>query len=207
VRRAGLAILGVYALALSACHRPAPALPPAPEPTPAPVEVKAPPSAEEKELMAALAIEGSQALGGLSAQSDVHHGSTWLKGNVPDARSTAYLLLGKLGEGGASTLRFVVRYEGKQPANLGSCTVIVDGVNVGSFSPAPNRVDQPADGLRQLADIHFDDVRPIALAMINGQSVVIRTADAKEIRLGRAELDEMRRVLSAYLHLQAQPGN
>lgn len=54
----------------------------------------------------------------------------------------------------------------------------------------------------QLADIHFDDVRPAVLAMINGQSAVIRTADGKEIRLGRAELDEMRRVLSAYLHLQ-----
>ena len=205
MRRAGLAILGVYALALSACHRPAPALPPAPEQTPAPVEVKAPPSAEEQEVMAALAMEGAQALGGLSAQSDVHHGATWLKGNVPSEGSTAYLYLGKLGETGASTLRFVVRYEGKQPANLGSCTVIVDGVEVGSFSPAPNRVDQPADGVRQLADIHFDDVRPIVLAMLNGQSVTIRTTDGKEIRLGHAELDEMRRVLSAYLHLQAPP--
>ena len=206
MRRAGLAILGVYVLALSACHRPAPALPPAPEPTPIPVEVKVPPSAEEKEVMAALAMEGAQALGGLSAQSDVHHGATWLKGNVPSVGSTAYLYLGKLGETGASTLRFVVRYAGKQPANLSNCTVIVDGTELGSFSPTPNRVDQPADGVRQLVDIHFDDVRPIVLAMINGQSVVIRTADGKEIRLGRAELDEMRRVLSAYLHLQAQPG-
>ena len=57
--------------------------------------------------------------------------------------------------------------------------------------------------MRQLADIHFDDIRPAVLAMINGQSAVIRTADGKEIRLGRAELDEMRRVLSAYLHLQS----
>ena len=205
MRRAGLAILGVYVLALSACHRPAPALPPAPEQTPAPVEVKAPPSAEEQEVMAALAMEGAQALGGLSAQSDVHHGATWLKGNVPSEGSTAYLYLGKLGETGASTLRFVVRYEGKQPANLGSCTVIVDGVDVGSFSPAPNRVDPPADGVRQLVDIHFDDARPVVLAMINGRSAIIRTADGKEIRLDRAELDEMRRVLSAYLHLQGQP--
>jgi hypothetical protein len=156
--------------------------------------------------MAALAMEGAQALGGLSAQSDVHHGATWLKGNAPSEGSTAYLYLGKLGETGASTLRFVVRYEGKQPANLSNCTVIVDGTEVGSFSPTPNRVDQPSDGsVRQLVDIHFDDVRPIVLAMINGQSVVIRTADGKEIRLGRAELDEMRRVLSAYLHLQGQP--
>ncbi|MFM8683830.1 MAG: hypothetical protein ACKOEG_08650 [Chthoniobacterales bacterium] len=156
--------------------------------------------------MATLATEGAQTLGGLSAQPDVHHGATWLKGNVPDDRSTAYLLLGKLGEGGASTLRFVVRYEGKQPANLSSCTVIVDGADVASFSPAPNRVDQPSDGsVRQLADIHFDDVRSAVLAMINGQSAVIRTADGKEIRLGRAELEEMRRVLSAYLHLQSQP--
>ncbi len=208
MKHAGLAILGVYTLALSGCHRPAPALPPAPEPTPPPVEVKVPPSAEEKEVMAALANEGSQALSGLSAQSDVHHGATWFKGNVPAERSTAYLLLGKLGEGGASTLRFVVRFDGKQPANLGSCTVIVDGGEVGSFSPAPNRVDHPSDGsVRQLADLHFDEVRPIILAMLNGQSVTIRTTDGKEIRLGRAELDEMRRVLSAYLHLQAQPVN
>ena len=206
MRRAVLAILGVYVLALSACHRPAPALPPAPEQTPAPVEVKAPPSAEEQEVMAALAMEGAQALGGLSAQSDVHHGATWLNGNVPPKGSTAYLLLGKLGEGGASTLRFVVRYEGKQPANFGGCTVIVDGTDIASFSPAPNRVDQPSDGsVCQLADIHFDDVRPAVLAMINAQSAVIRTADGKEIGLGRAELDEMRRVLSAYLHLQGQP--
>jgi hypothetical protein len=153
--------------------------------------------------MAALATEGAQSLGGLNAQSDVHHGATWLKGTVAEDRSTAYLLLGKLGEGGASTLRFVVRYEGKQPANLGNCTVIVDGAEVGSFAPAPNRVDQPSDGsVRQLADIHFDDVRPAVLAMINGQSAVIRTADGKEIRLGRTELEEMRRVLSAYLHLE-----
>jgi hypothetical protein len=164
----------------------------------------APPSADEQEVMAALAIEGAQALGGLSAQSDAHHGATWLKGNVPTGRSTAYLLLGKLGEGGASTLRFVVIYEGKQPANLGNCTVVVDGADIASFSPAPNRVDQPPGGsVRQLADIHFDNIRPAVLAMINGQSAVIRTADGKEIRLGRAELDEMRRVLSAYLHLQS----
>ena len=53
-----------------------------------------------------------------------------------------------------------------------------------------------------LADTHFDDVRPIVLAMINGQSAVIRTGDGAEIRLDRAELDEIRRVLSAYLRLQ-----
>ena len=206
MRRAGLAILGVYALALPGCHPPAPASPPAPELTPAPVEVKAPPSAEEQEVMAALAMEGAQTLGGLSAQSDVHHGATWLKGNVPSEGSTAYLYLGKLGETGASTLRFVVRYEGKQPADLSSCAVIVDGTEVGSFTPAPNRVDQPSDGsVHQLADVHFDDVRPAVLAMINTRSALIRTADGKEIGLDRAELDEMRRVLAAYLHLQAQP--
>lgn len=158
--------------------------------------------------MAALAEQGAQVLPSLSAQSDLHHGATWFQGALPSAGSTAYLYLGKLGESGASTLRFVLRYEGKQPANLSNCTVIVDGAEVASFSPAPNRVDQPTDGsVRQLADIHFDEVRPAVLAMINGQSAVIRTADGKEIRLGRAELEEMRRVLSAYLHLQAQPSN
>jgi hypothetical protein len=47
-------------------------------------------------------------------------------------------------------------------------------------------------------------VRPLVLAMINGQAAVIRTTDSAEIRLGRPELDDMRRVLSAYLHLQGQ---
>jgi hypothetical protein len=80
---------------------------------------------------------------------------------------------------------------------------MVDGVEVGSFSPAPNRADQPSDGsARQLADIHFDDVRPIILAMIEGRSATIRTNDGAEIRLGRAELAEMRKVLAAYLHLK-----
>jgi hypothetical protein len=158
---------------------------------------------DEQAAMAALAEQGAQALSALSRQADIHHGATWFQGTVPAEGSTAYLYLGKLGEGGSSTLRFVVRYEGQQPANLANCTVMIDGTEVGSFSPAPNRADQPADGsVRQLADIHFDDVRPMVLAMINGPSVVIRTADGKDIRLDRAALDEMRRVLSAYLHLQ-----
>jgi len=158
---------------------------------------------DEQAAMAALAEQGAQALSALSPQADIHHGATWFQGTVPAEGSTAYLYLGKLGQGGSSTLRFVVRYEGQQPANLANCTVMIDGTEVGSFSPAPNRADQPADGsVRQLADIHFDDVRPMVLAMINGPSVVIRTADGKDIRLDRAALDEMRRVLSAYLHLQ-----
>ena len=191
---------------LSACHRPVPASPVVAEPTPSPVVVKplAPPTADEQAEMAALAGQGAQALAGLGSQQDVSNGATWFQGSVPAKGSTAYLYLGKLGEG-ATTLRFVVRYQGARPANLSTCTVAVDGAKVGSFWPAPNRVDQPAEGLRQLADIHFEDVRPIVLAMIKGQSAAIRTADDQEILLGRAELDEMRRVLSAYLHLQAQP--
>jgi len=210
VKRVGLAILGVYTLALSGCHRPAPALPPAPEPTPAPDKVNIPPSPsmDEQEAMAALAAQGSESLGSLEAQSDVHHGATWLKGSVPANRSTAYLLLGRLGEGGASTLRFVVRYQGSRPADLSTCTVAVDGAEVGSFSPAPNRADQPGDGtVVQLADVHFDDVRPMILAMIEGQSAVIRTADGKDIALDRDNLNQVRRVLAAYLHLQARPAN
>jgi len=158
--------------------------------------------------MTEIAAQGAQALPALKAQPDLYHGATWYQGKVPADGSSAYLYLGRLGDEGASTLRFVVRYEGRQPANLGNCTVLVDGAEVGSFVPSLNRVDQPSDGsVRQLADIHFDDVRSIVLAMIDGQSAVLRTADGKEIRLGRAELDEMRRVLSAYLHLQAQPRN
>jgi hypothetical protein len=158
---------------------------------------------DEQETMSDLAAQGARAFSGLSPQSDIHHGATWFQGTVPAKGSTAYLYLGKLGETGASTLRFVVRYEGKKPANLASCAVMVDGVEAGSFSPMPNKFESlPGGSIVQLADIHFDDVRPIVLAMLNGQSAVIRTGDGVEIRLGRAELDEMRRVLAAYLHLQ-----
>ena len=161
----------------------------------------------EQETMAALAAQGAQALSGLNPQSDIHHGATWFQGTVPADGGTAYLYLGKLGETGASTLRFVVRYEGEKSADLGLCTVVVDGVELGSFSPALNRCDQPSDGsVRQIADIHFDEIRPIVLSMLNGQSAVIRTGNGAEIPLERAELDEMRRVLSAYLHMQSQSG-
>ncbi len=159
--------------------------------------------ADENDPLTLLAGEGEQALTSLQVQQDIHHGTAWFKGKVSATGSTAYLYLGKLGESGTSTLRCVIRYEGKQPADLSSCAVIVDGTEVASFSPAPNRVDQPSNGsVRQLADIHFDDVRPVVLAMINGQSAIIRTADNKDILLDREALDEMRRVLSAYLHLQ-----
>lgn len=166
------------------------------------------PRVDETEDLARLAEGGRQAFASLQAHQDIHHGASWFQGAVPSAGSTAYLYLGKLGETGSSTLRFVVRYEGSQPANLSNCTVIVDGSEIASFSPAPNRVDQPTDGsVRQLADIHFDDVRTAVLAMIKGQTAVIRSADGKEIRLGRPELDEMSRVLSAYLHLQGKPSS
>jgi hypothetical protein len=80
---------------------------------------------------------------------------------------------------------------------------MIDGAEVGSFSPAPKRADRPADGsVPQLADTHFNDVHPMVLAMIDGSSAVIRTADGKDIRLHRSALEEMRRVFSAYLHIQ-----
>jgi hypothetical protein len=197
-----------FAVLLVGCDQPASTIS-TPRAAQAPAKVNTVPSQaplmNEQELMTAFAADGSQALSSLNPQADVHHGATWFQGSIPAGGSTAYLYLGKLGETGASTLRFVIRYEGKERADLGNCSAIVDGTEVGSFVPAPNRVDQPADGMRQLADIHFDEVRPIVLAMINGQSAVIRTTDGKEIRLDRAALDEMRRVLSAYLHLQGGP--
>jgi len=42
------------------------------------------------------------------------------------------------------------------------------------------------------------------LAMIEGESATIRTSDGAEIRLDRVELEEMRKVLAAYLHLQGR---
>jgi hypothetical protein len=158
----------------------------------------------EQEFMTELARGGGPAMSGLGAQSDVAHGATWFKGDVVATGSTAYLYLGKLGEG-ASTLRFVVRHEGPRAATLGNCTALIDGKEAGSFGLIPNKFENlPGGKVMQLADAHFDDVRPIVLAMINGQSAVIRTSDGTEIRLGRAELDDMRRVLSAYLHTQGQ---
>lgn len=155
--------------------------------------------------MADFAREGAQALYSLGPESDAAHGTTWFKGSIASSGSTAYLYLGKLGEG-ASTLRFVVRHEGPRAVNLGNCTVIVDGVEAGSFSPAPNEFENlPGGNVMQLADVHFDNVRSLVLAMLNGQSAVICTADGAEICLGRSELDDMRRVLSAYLHLQGHP--
>ena len=204
---ARLAVLGFSVMALLACHRPAPP-PPAPEPTPAAKEVKAPPppTQDEQEMMKALSGQGASALAGLGSQADVAHGATWFQGSVPAQGSTAYLLLGKLGEAGASTLRFVLRHQGQRAANFIGCTVSVDGNEVGSFSPAPNKFEKLPDGsVLQIADIQFEDVRPIVLTMINGQSAVIRTGNGQEIRVGRSELEDMRRVLSAYLHLQASP--
>lgn len=155
--------------------------------------------------MTDLARDGAQALSGLGVQEDFVHGTTWFKGSVPPTGSTAYLYLAKSGEG-SSALRFVVRHEGPRPAQLGNCTVTVDGTEVGSSALEPNKFENlPGGNVMQLADTHFDNVRPIVLAMINGQSAVIRTGDGDEIRIGRAGLDEMRRVLSAYLHLQEQP--
>ena len=195
-------IAAMAAVSVFGCDRAAQPDAVATDPTPVIVQVP-PPSMDEQETMTALAAQGARALSGLNPQSDIHHGATWFQGTVPANGSTAYLYLGKLGETGASTLRFVVRYEGRKPADLGLCNVVVDGVGMGSFSPAPNRADQPSDGsVRQIADIHFDDVRPIVFAMLNGQSAVIRTGNGAEILLERAELDEMRRVLAAYLHLQ-----
>jgi hypothetical protein len=204
VQRAKLVTTFWAAVALAGCDRSAPPAVVTPASTPPPVIVQVPPSSmNEQETMSDLAAQGAQAFSGLSPQSDIHHGATWFQGAVPADGSTAYLYLGKLGEAGASTLRFVIRCEGAKPADLSRCTVMVDGVEVGSFSPAPNRADQPSDGsARQLADIHFDDVRPIILAMIEGRSATIRTNDGAEIRLGRAELEEMRKVLAAYLHLK-----
>jgi len=206
VHRARLGICLLFVLP-AGCDRPEPpSAPPAGQP-PLAVSTPMPPpslSADEQAAMAVLAEQGAQALSTLSPQADIHHGATWFRGTVSPAGTTAYLYLGKLGEGGSSTLRFVIRYQGTRRADLGRCTVIVDGAEVGSFTPAPNRIDQPTDGsVLQLADIHFDEVRPIILALIEGQSALIRTGDSTEIRLDRPELEAMRRVLSAYLHIQS----
>ena len=203
MRGAGLTAIAVAGLLLTACPRTPPTAPPVSEPRIEATEISAMEPAEETdESLAHLAAEGKQAFATLQLQQDIHHGTAWYQGNVPARGNTAYLYLGKLGEG-SSTLRFVVRYQGVRRADLGVCTVLVDGAEVGTFAPAPNRVDQPTDGsVLQLADIHFDEVRPVILSMIEGQSTTIRTGDGVEIRLGRSELEEMRKVLAAYLHLQ-----
>lgn len=203
--RSGVLVLFLPALlTLPGCKPPAQTASEAPAPAVSETKVPPPPTVTEQELMSQLAGDGAQVVSGLGTQSDVAHGSTWFKGDVAATGSTAYLYLGKLGEG-ASTLRFVVRHEGPRAATLGNCTVIVDGAEAGFFVLVPNKFENlPGGNVRQLADTHFDDVRAVVLTMINGQAAVIRTADGAEIRLGRAELDDMRRVLSAYLHMQGQ---
>lgn len=200
-------LMALAVLLPASCQR-RPSLPPPPpkaQPTAETEVTPVSPDTSDNERLASLAGEGGQAFAGLQVRHDIHHGTAWYQGNVPARGSTAYLYLGKLGEG-ASTLRFVIRYQGARRADLGRCTVFVDGSEVGSFTPSPNRIDQPIDGsVLQLADIHFDEVRPIILAMIEGQSATIRTGDGAEIRVGRSELEEIRRVLAAYLHLQSQP--
>ena len=195
-------LMVLAALLPAACQRTPPPAPAIPEPPAEVTEMPAPEPAKENDPLTLLADEGEQAFTSLQVQQDIHHGTTWYQGNVPARGSTAYLYLGKLGEG-ASTLRFVIRYQGTHRADLSQCAVLVDGIEVGSFTPVPNRIDQPIDGsVLQLADIHFDEVRPILLAMVGGQSAIVRTADGATIPLGRGELDEMRKVLAAYLHLQ-----
>jgi hypothetical protein len=195
-------LMALAALLPASCQRtpqPAPAIPESP---PEASEMPFPEPAEANDPLTSLASEGEQAFTSLQVRQDIHHGTAWYQGSVPARGSTASLYLGKLGEG-SSTLRFVIRYQGTRRADLGQCTVFVDGAEVGFFTPTPNRIDQPTDGsVLQLADIHFDEVRPILLAMVGGQSAIVRTADGATIPLGRGELDEMRKVLAAYLHLQ-----
>lgn len=207
MNRACSAVAAGFIPILSACHRSAPL--PVPEAPPVVAEAKNPeaPNSSELEMMAALSEQGASALAGLAAESDLAHGATWFKGDISARGSTAYLLLGKLGDNGASTLRLVVRFQGRRPVDLSTCNVLIGGKKIGSFSPEPNGVDQPGDGtVVQLADTHFDNVRPAVLAMISASSAVIRTADGAEIQLNRTQLEEMQRVLSAYLHLQSRSG-
>ena len=115
MHRARLGICLLFVLPVG-CDRPQPPAAPETGQPPLAVSTPLPPpslSADERAAMAALAKEGAQALSALSPQADIHHGATWFQGAVPSEGSTAYLYLGKLGEGGSSTLRFVVRYEGK----------------------------------------------------------------------------------------------
>lgn len=155
--------------------------------------------------MAALARDGAEALAGLRVQPDPARNVAWYRSDVTSSGSTAYLYLGKLGDG-ASTLRLVVRYDTPRGVDLSRCVALVDGKEVGAFVPAPDSYEKSPDGsVLQVADIHFDDVRPVVLAMVRGQSAIVRAGDGSEIRLDRSALEEMRAVLSAYLHLQGQP--
>lgn len=195
-------LMVLAALLPASCQRTPQPAPGTPESPAEATEMPLPEPAEANDPLTSLASEGQQAFTSLQVRQDIHHGTAWYQGSVPARGSTAYLYLGRLGEG-ASTLRCVIRYQGTRRADLGQCTVLVDGIEVGSFTPTPNRIDQPTDGsVLQLADIHFDEVRPILLAMVGGQSAIVRTADGATIPLGRGELNEMRKVLAAYLHLQ-----
>lgn len=155
-----------------------------------------------------LAREGERLLPSLSRQQDTAHGMTLYGGFVPASGSTAYLICSKLGEGAAS-LRLVIRSVGASWLNVSSCTVKVDGREVGSFVPAKGKLEKLEDGkVIEFLDVGYDEAAPVILSMLDGNSATISLQGANgtsEIALGAAELGEMRKVLAAYEYLQTAP--
>lgn len=161
---------------------------------------------KEAEWRRELAAQGESALPFLTSQNDVSHGTTWFQGNTPAEGSAAYLVCGKLGQQGAVSLRLVIRHAGKTWLNVSECTVSVDGQDAGAFVPAKGKLEKLPDGrIIEFLDAGFEEVRPVILAMLSGESATIHLQGANgsaDIVLNGPQLAEMRKVLAAYEYLK-----
>ncbi len=153
-----------------------------------------------------MVAEGEKILPSLDCQQDDRHSTTWFKGAVPGDRSAACLYCGRLGNN-PPVLRFVVRHIGASPINLRSCSINVSGRDLGSFVPTMISIDRlPGGKAMEVADISFDAVRPLVLAILGEKSAVIDLVGANgraQILLDEAQINEMRKVLAAYEYLNA----
>ena len=189
-------------LALVSCEKP--------PPPPVTIAIAEPRIAEQEQRYAQslpeLIAEGEKVLPSLDHQQDARHNTAWFKGAAPGDRSAAYLYCGRIGDG-APVLRFVVRHIGASPINLKSCSVSVSGRDLGTFAPTKISIDRlPGGNAMEVADIPFDTVRPMVLAILGEKSAEIGLLGANgraQIRLDETQINEMRKVLAAYEYLNA----
>ncbi len=197
-------VFGLLALALASCEKP--------PPPPVTVALDEPRVAEQErqyeQTLPQMIAEGEKILPSLAHQQDSRHNATWFKGAVPATGSAAYLYCGRLGDG-APLLRFVIRYIGPSAINIKSCSVNADGKEVGRFVPSKISADRlPGGKTMEVADIGFEAVRPLVLAILGEKSAEIGLIGANgraQIRLDEAQVNEMRKVLAAYEYLRAAP--
>ena len=201
--------LCVTALATNGCRQssaPGPEVAVQEEKPPTDIAVSAVP--EPDPVLEKLIASGEVILPGLSKRSDIAHGADWFQGQVSSEGSTAYLLLGKLGEG-ASTLRFVIRYRGPRWLGINRAELSVDGQPAASFAPARIRVEKTADGgTEELLDIHADEIRPQLDAFVasgHARLELIGSEGRTTVVLGPVDAAEAGRLLASYEFMRNRP--